>query len=153
MKSHMDARNAAAFSRCARFVLPVILAFSGVASRAQQYSVVGQWHGVFQGITFTISIQSNGQYSQLAKSATAQTTQAGPYSLVAPNTIIFAVSTWAPTVTSVYVPTSPTKGRWEQRKLSKPPNSADSYVFKGPNTMIFTDQMTHGSLTLTRVAQ
>lgn len=134
-----------------RFVLPVALALGAVAAGAQQNSLVGQWRGVFQGITITISIQSTGQYSQLAQSATAQTEQAGPYKLIAPNTIVFSVTTWAPTSTSVYVPTSPTTGRWEPRKLSKPPGATDFYVFNRPNTMTLTDQMTHGSITMTRV--
>jgi hypothetical protein len=127
------------------------MALGAVAAGAQQYSLVGQWRGVFQGITMTISIQANGQYSQLAQSATAKTEQAGPYRLAAPNTIIFSVTTWAPTSTSVYYPTSPSTGEWKQRTLPKPLGASDSYVFNGPNTMTLTDQATHGSITLTRV--
>jgi hypothetical protein len=151
MESHFNAGTATTILRRLRFVLPAVMALGAVAASAQQYSLVGQWRGVFQSITMTISIQSNGQYSQLAQSATAKTEQAGPYRLAAPNTIIFSVTTWAPTSTSVYFPTSPTTGEWRQRTLPKPLGASDSYVFNGPNTMTLTDQATHGSITMTRV--
>jgi hypothetical protein len=151
MRSRVHAPTVATILSYCPLVLPAILALGAVAAHAQQYSLVGQWRGVFQGITMTISIQANGQYSQLAQSATAQTEQAGPYRLAAPNTIIFTVTSWAPTSTSVYYPTSPTTGEWKQRTLPKPLGASDSYVFKGPNTMTLIDQATHGSITMTRV--
>src|ERR1039458_2988954 len=153
MESRVDRVPAATILRRSMFVLPAIFALGAVAAGAQQYNLVGQWRGVFQGITMTISIQANGQYSQLGQSRTAQTEQAGPYRLASPNTIIFSVTTWAPTSTSVFVPTSPTTGKWEQRTLPKPLGASDFYVFNGPNTMTLTDQATHGSITMTRVAQ
>jgi hypothetical protein len=153
MVSRVHTRTVAAILKYCPLILPAILAFGAAAVPAQQNSLVGQWRGVFQGITITISIQSNGQYSQLAKSATAETEQAGPYRLVAPNTIIFSVTTWAPTSAPVFVPTSPTTGKWVQKTLSKPAGATDFYVFNGLNTMTLTDQTTHGSFTMTRVPQ
>jgi len=117
----------------------------------QQPSLAGQWRGVYQGITITIVIQPNGQYTQTARSATAMTEQSGPYRLVAPNTIIFAVTNWAPKTMPVYHPTGTVGGYYTQQPTTKPPGATDTYVFKGANTMILTDQMMHGSITMTRV--
>jgi hypothetical protein len=121
-------------------------------------SFVGTWRGVFQRITFTIVIQSNGQYTQTAQSGTLMTQQSGPYRLVAPNTIIFSVTNWAPTTQKIYHPYPPARdgtpssgGYYTNQVVAKPPGATDSYVFKGANTLILTDQVMHGSITMTRV--
>ena len=153
--------------RICRFVLPAVLAFSAVAASAQQIggtvgnmqpqqqtkqpSLVGQWRGVSGRITITIVIQPNGQYSQLAEMGTVMTTQSGPYKLVAPNIIAFSVTNWAPKTMPVYHATGTVGGYYTQQPLVKPPGAVDTYVFKGANTVVLTDQMTHGSITMTRV--
>jgi len=153
--------------RVSRFVFPAVLALSAVAASAQQMggtvgnmqpqqqtkqpSLVGQWRGVSGRITITIVIQPNGQYSQLAQMGTVMTTQSGPYKLFAPNTIAFSVTNWAPKTMPVYHATGTTGGYYTQQPLVKPPGSVDTYVFKGANTVILADQMTHGSITMTRV--
>jgi hypothetical protein len=147
--------------RICRFVLPAVLAFSAVAASAQQLggaigsqqqpSFVGQWRGVYSGITITITIQPNGQYTQTAQSRTLMTEQSGPYKLFAPNTIAFSVTNWAPKTMPVYHATGTVGGYYTQQPLVKPPGAVDTYVFKGANTVVLTDQMTHGSITMTRV--
>jgi len=145
-----------------RFVLPAILVFGAVAISAQQMggsvgnaqqqsSLVGQWRGVYSGVTITIVIQANGQYSQLAQSGTVMTQQSGPYKLVAPNAIVFSVTDWAPKTMPVYHATGTAGGYYVQQSMAKPAGAVDTYVFKGANTVILTDQMTHASITMTRV--
>jgi hypothetical protein len=134
-----------------RFILPVILALGAVVTPAQQNSLAGQWRGANQGITITIVIQPNGQYSQLAQSGTMMTQQSGPYKLVAPNTIEFSVTNWAPKTQQIYHATGTVGGYYTTQVVTKPPGATDTYVFNGPNTMTLTDQMTHGSITMTRV--
>ncbi len=124
---------------------------SGAIGQAQQTSLVGQWRGVYSGITMTITIQPNGQYTQTAQSGTLMTEQSGPYNLVAPNTIIFSVTNWAPKTMPVYHATGTSGGYYTQQPTTKPPGGTDAYVFNGPNTVILTDQIMHGSVTMTRV--
>jgi hypothetical protein len=153
-----------------KLVLSAILVLGAPAAAAQfsggaigqptsnSNSFVGTWRGVYQSITFTIVIQPNGHYMQTAQSGSLMTQQSGPYRLVAPNTIIFSVTSWAPTSQKIYHPYRPSKdgtpatnGYYTNQKVAKPPGATDSYVFKGANTFILTDQMTHGSITMTRV--
>jgi hypothetical protein len=150
-RSHIPSGTASGTPRLCRFVLPVTLALSAMAAPAQQYSVVGQWRGVFQGITITIVIQPNGQYSQLTQKGTAMAQQSGPYKLFAPNTIAFSVTEWQPKTMPVYHATGTTGGYYTQQPMVKPPNAMFTYVFNGPNTMILTDQLLHGSMTMVRV--
>lgn len=151
MESRMYAATKAAILRHCAIVLPAILALSTAAVPAQQSSLVGQWRGVFRGITLTIVIQPNGQYSQLAQSGTMMTQQSGPYKLVSPNTIIFSVTNWAPRTQQIYHPTGTVGGYYTTELTAQPPGATDTYVFNGPNTITLTDQMTHGSITMTRV--
>ena len=150
-RSRTTSDTARGLPRLCRFVLPVTLALSAVAAPAQQNSLVGQWRGVFKGITLTIVIQPNGQYSQLAQSGTLMTQQSGPYRLVAPNTIIFSVTNWAPKTQQIYHPTGTVGGYYTTEVVAKPSGATDTVVFNGPNTITLTDQMTHGSITMTRV--
>ncbi|MGD0347056.1 MAG: hypothetical protein ABSA85_09880 [Terracidiphilus sp.] len=161
------------FLRMCRFVLPAILVLGATAAAAQlgspigqplnngtsnSNSLVGQWRGVYQGITFTIVIQPNGQYSQIAQKGTLMTQQSGPYKLVAPNTLIFSVTNWAPRTQKIYHPYPPSRngtpsagGYYTSQVVAKPPGATDAYVFNGPNTVTLTDQVMHGSITMTRV--
>ncbi len=150
MRSRNHAARLTAILFHCRIVLPAALALGALAAQAQN-SLVGQWRGVFRGITITIVIQPNGQYSQLAQSGTLMTQQSGPYKLVAPNTIIFSVTNWAPKTQQIYHPTGTVGGYYTTQPTAKPPGATDAYVFNGPNTMTLTDQMTHGSITMTRV--
>lgn len=154
--------------RPCRFVLPAILILGAAAANAQiggpvgqlpgnrgantnSNSLVGQWRGVYRGITLTMVIQPNGQYTQTAQSGSVMTLQSGTYKLIPPNTIGFVVIDWQPKTMSVYHPTGTVGGYYTQEPLAKPPGSVDTYVFKGANTVVFTDQMMHGSITFTRV--
>ena len=149
------------FLRTCGFVLPAVLALGAVTAAAQQLggaigsqqqpSFVGQWRGVYSGITITITIQPNGQYTQTAQSGTIMTEQSGPYKLFAPNTIVFSVTSWAPKTMPVYHPTGTVGGYYTQQPMAKPSGATDTYVFKGADTVVLTDQMTHGSITMTRV--
>jgi hypothetical protein len=162
-KSLLTSGAADKFLRIYRLILPAVLVLGATAGAAQQggtigqplnynnsNSLVGQWRGVYQGITFTIVIQPNGQYSQLAQKGTLMTEQSGPYRLVAPNTIIFAVTDWAPKTQQVYHPYPSGGGYYTEQPTTVPPGGTDTYVFKGANTIILTDQVMHGSITLTR---
>ena len=139
------------FLRMCRFVVPAILVLGAIAASAQQNNFVGQWRGVYQGITFTIVFQANGQYIQTLQKGTMMTQQSGPYTLAAPNTIIFSVSDWQPKTQQIYHPTGTVGGYYTTEPTAQPPGATDSYVFNGPNTVTFTDQVMHGSITLNRV--
>jgi len=150
-KSLLTSGAADRFLRMCRLVLPAVLVLGATAAAAQQNSLVGQWRGVYNGITLTIVIQPNGLYTQTAQSGTLMTQQSGPYKLVAPNTIIFSVTNWAPRTQQIYHPTGTVGGYYTNEPTAKPPGATDSYVFNGQNTVTLTDQMMHGSITLTRV--
>jgi hypothetical protein len=151
--------------RICRLVLPATLALGATTVAAQaggtpgqplnsgqpQNSLAGQWRGVLKGITLTIVIQANGQYTQTTQSGTLMTEQSGTYVLVAPNTIIFGVTDWAPKTLPVYHPYPNGGGYYTEQPTTVPPGGTDSYVFKGANTLILTDQVMHGSVTMTRV--
>jgi hypothetical protein len=148
--------------RMCRLALPAVLALGAVAASAQQGGAVGnmqpqqpglagQWRGVFSGITITITIQPNGQYVQTAQKGTMMTEQAGPYKLFAPNTIVFSVTSWAPKTQQIYHALPNGGGYYTTEVVAKPAGASDTYVFNGPNTLILTDQMVHGSITMTRV--
>jgi hypothetical protein len=139
------------FLRMCRLVLTAVLVLGATAAAAQQSNFVGQWRGVYQRITFTIVIQPNGQYTQTTQSGTLMTQQSGPYKLVAPNTIIFSVTNWAPRTQKIYHATGTTGGYYTTQVVAKPPGATDSYVFNGQNTVTLTDQVMHGSITLNRV--
>jgi hypothetical protein len=151
MESHIRAGLSAAILRRCQFVLLAILTLTSAVGCAQQNNLVGKWRGVSNGISLTIVIQPNGQYSQLVASGTVQTMQAGPYKLVSPNTIVFSVTDWAPKTARVYHPIGTTSGYYTADPVPTPAGGTDTYVFNGPNSMTLTDQMTHGSLTMTRV--
>jgi len=165
MGSHIRPGGGPAILRYCSFVLPAALLLVAAAAgaqqniagtqqtttAAQQNSLAGQWRGVYQGITLTIVIQPSGQYIQTAQSVAGMTQQSGPYKLVAPNTIIFSVTNWQPRTQQVYHPTGTAGGYYTPQVVAKPPGATDNYVFNGPNTMVLTDQMMHGSITMTRV--
>lgn len=137
--------------RACRLVLPALLLLGAMAAAAQENSLVGTWRGVYQGITLTIVIQADGQYTQTAQSGTLMTEQSGPYQLSAPNTIVFSVTNWSPRTQQIYHPTGTVGGYYTSEPTAMPPGATDSYVFNGPNTLTLTDQVMHGSITLTRV--
>src|SRR5580704_15352379 len=119
IKSLLTSGRTERFLRISKLVLSAILVLGATAATAQfsggaigqptnnSNSFVGTWRGVFQRITFTIVIKPNGQYTQTAQSGSLMTQQSGPYRLVAPNTIIFSVTSWAPTTQKIYHPYPP----------------------------------------------
>jgi hypothetical protein len=150
-KSLLTSGAADRFLRMCRLVIPAILVLVATAAAAQQDSFVGTWRGVSNGITLTVVIQPDGQYFQTAQSSTLTTQQSGPWKLVAPNTIIFSVTNWAPKTMPVYHPTGTVGGYYTQEPMVKPAAVMDAYVFNGPNTLTLTDQVYHVSITMMRV--
>jgi hypothetical protein len=143
-----------------RLVLPAILACSlaigsGLqAAHAQQANLLGEWRATIQSGTITISFLSTGQYDQTGVTNTGtQTMQAGPYQLVAPNSIIFTVTNWSPkskiALVPCGIPNDPVCNVQRVENMPKPPNSEYVYVFNGPNAMTLTNQT--GAINFTRV--
>ena len=139
------------FLRKCRLVLPAVLVLGATVAAAQQDDFVGQWRGAASGMTITLVVQPNGRFTMTEQSGTLMTQQSGPYTLAAPNTIIFSVSDWQPKTQQIYHPTGTVGGYYTTEPTAQPPGATDSYVFNGPNTVTFTDQVMHGSITLTRV--
>jgi hypothetical protein len=79
--------------------------------------------------------------------------QAGPYQLVAPNSIIFTVTNWSPKSKMMLVPcgipNEPVCNVQRVENMPKPPNSEYVYVFNGPNAMTLSNQT--GAINFTRV--
>jgi hypothetical protein len=124
------------------------------APAAPQSSLLGQWRTTVSTGTITISFMSNGQYDQTGVTTTGvQTMQAGPYQLVAPNSIIFTVTNWSPKSRVMLVPcgipNNPTCNVQRLQNYPKPLNSEYVYVFNGPNAMTLSNQT--GPMTFTRV--
>jgi|GEM_PF-6930026 len=124
------------------------------APAAPQSSLLGQWRTTVSTGTIAITFMSNGQYDQTGVSTGGvQTMQAGPYQLVAPNSIIFTVTNWSPKTRIVLVrceiPNSPVCNVQRLVNYPKPPGSEYAYVFNGSNTMTLSNQT--GPMTFTRV--
>jgi hypothetical protein len=137
--------------------------------QAAQNNLVGQWRGLFQGsIPFTITIQANGQYMQVATppNGGTQSAQGGPYQLIAPNTIVFTVTDWSPKVKVMYIPDpgpvpsvpnpvgpypGPQGPQWQTYAIPHPPGSRYAYSFNGPNTMVLNNEQAQETITFTRV--
>ena len=143
-----------------RLVLPAILSCSLVigsrpqTAQAQQASLLGEWRATIQSGMITISFMSNGQYDQTGVTNTGtQTMQAGPYQLVAPNSIIFTVTNWSPKSKMMLIPcgipNEPVCNVQRVENMPKPPNSEYVYVFNGPNAMTLSNQT--GAINFTRV--
>lgn len=150
------------------------------AQQSPPSGLIGQWRtsvppSTVQGVavaggTITISIAANGQYDQTGvpqnvSSGGTQTMQAGPYQLIAPNTIHFTVTDWSPKTRWNYVPNprcgvpgvpNPTNPRRDscnteqEWTLPQPPGTTYAYTFNGPNTLMLKNPA--GSYTFTRVA-
>jgi hypothetical protein len=125
------------------------------AAPKPQSSLVGQWRTTVSLGTITITFMSNGQYDQTGVTTTgAQTMQAGPYQVVAPNNIIFTVTNWSPKSRVMLVPcgipNDPVCNVQRLVNYPKPPGSEYVYVFNGPNTMTLSNQT--GPMTFTRLA-
>jgi hypothetical protein len=133
------------------------LAFTALAfwlinpCHAQANPFVGQWSGVFQGITISYTMDANFNYSNRDVSGALQTAQSGKFHLAAPNQITFEVVDWAPKTQPVYHPTGTTGGYYTQQPMAKAVGGSFSYIFKSANTLVLTDLATHGVLTLNRV--
>jgi hypothetical protein len=164
--------------RLIRLVLPAILAGGTViscgplamqAQQAPKSSPVGQWRTVLQGVPLTISIQANGQYMQQGDppNGGTKTMQAGPYQLVAPNTIVFTVTDWSPKIKVMFIPDpgpvpsvpnpvgpypGPNGPQYQTYAIPHPPGSRYTYVFNGPNSMTLKNVTSPETITFTRVA-
>jgi hypothetical protein len=124
------------------------------APAQSQSSILGQWRTTVQTGTITIAFMSNGQYDQTGVTTTGvQTMQAGPYQLVAPNSIIFTVTNWSPKSRVMLVPcgipNNPVCNVQRLVNYPKPPGSEYAYTFNGPNSMTLSNQT--GPMTFTRL--
>ncbi|MGO8933386.1 MAG: hypothetical protein ACLPLZ_16085 [Terracidiphilus sp.] len=152
-----------------RLVLPAMLA-GGLAigcglqtAQAQQWqqapqtSLVGQWRTILQSGTLTLTILANGQYTQLGVPPNGGTpmAQGGPYQLIAPNTIVFAVTDWSPKtridLVPCGIPNQPVCNVQRVDNIPKPPGSKYAYVFNGPNSMTLNNEQAKETITFTRV--
>lgn len=136
--------------RLCALVLPAILVLGATAASAQQNNFVGQWRGYINGITLTVVFQADGQYIQTLQSGPYMTQQSGPYKLADPNTIIFSVTDWQPKTQQIYHQNGAGGGYYTTEPTAMPSGATNSYVFNGPNSVTMTDQVYHGSITLTR---
>lgn len=89
MKQHVAVRAFGPNLSRIEIFLVFILVLGSYAAPAQQSTLMGQWRGTYQGITITIVMKPNGQYTQTTQKGTLMTMQWGAYKLVSPNTIIF----------------------------------------------------------------
>ena len=139
------------------------------AAPASQSGLVGQWRTVLQGNTVTITIQANGQYTQVGvpQNGGTQTAQGGPYQLAAPNTIHFTVTDWSPKTKWMFVPnprcgvpgvpnpTNPQRDscrQWQEWTEPQPPGSTYAYTLNGTNSMTLNNENAQEQITFTRVA-
>lgn len=150
-KSLLIPGAAEAILRRRRFLLPALVALGAISAAAEQNNLVGTWRGAAAGVTLTVVILPNGRYRQLGQSAAVITQESGPYTLVAPNTIVFTVEDWEPETMPVYHPIGTRHGYYTEEYMAKPPDVMDTYQFKDPDTVTFTDQVYGGSITMRRV--
>ena len=119
--------------------------------------MVGQWRAVLSGSTYTITMDANGQYIQLAvpQNGSMKFAQGGPYQLISPNIIAFTVTDWSPKTRMILVPcgdpSNPVCNTQQEQNIPQPPNSSYAYRFNGPNTMILSNPNTREVITFTRV--
>jgi hypothetical protein len=137
-------------------------------SAAPQNNLLGQWRTNIDNGVLTLTVSASGQYMQtgVPQNGGTQTMQAGPYQLVAPNTIIFSVTNWSPKTRWIFVPNptcgvpgvpNPTNARRDscyqnqEWTMPQPPGSRYAYSFNGPNTMVLNNEQAQETLTFTRV--
>ncbi len=81
--------------------------------------------------------------------------QGGPYQLIAPNTIVFAVTDWSPKtridLVPCGIPNQPVCNVQRVDNIPKPPGSKYAYVFNGPNSMTLNNEQAKETITFTRV--
>ena len=138
--------------RLVSFLLPAALALGAATLPAQQGSLAGHWRGVDGGTTFTIVIQPNGQYIQHAQSGTLMTRQSGQFRLLDAIRIALPATNSPARTPQIGRATPTTAGGYSANQHAGVPLGAtNSIVFTGPNKIVFTDEKTHHSITLTRV--
>lgn len=157
--AHVPVRSSAVL----RLVLPAMLACGLAigcgpqAAQAQQTGLVGQWRTTLPTGTLTLSFLANGQYTQLGVPAHGGTplAQSGPYTLVAPNTIVFTVTDWSPKtridIVPCGIPNDPVCNVQRVDSIPKPPGSRYAYVFNGPNSMTLNNEQAKETITFTRL--
>jgi hypothetical protein len=119
--------------------------------QAQPTNLLGRWQGYYDGAAITITFLADGQYSQLVQGPSVTTTQSGPYTLAAPNTVSLGVTDWTPRTEQVYQAVGASRGHWTSHPAPRPPECSDTYAFKGPNTLVLTDQPAQASITMKRL--
>jgi hypothetical protein len=134
------------------FLLLAALPLGAVTPPAQQRSLVGHWRGVDRGATVTIEIQPNGQYIQRAQSGTFMIKQSGQFSRLGPNRIAFSAANSRARTPQFNQATPPAVGGYSaNRHTGMPLGPTNTIVFASPGRIIFTDEKTHHSITMTRV--
>jgi len=116
----------------------------------QQRSVVGQWRGVDRGATVTMVIHPNGQYVQHAQSGTLVTRESGQFKLVGSNRIAFSAANSLARTPQIGHATEAGSYSATQR-TGMPLGPANTIVFTSPRRIVFTNETTHHSITMTRV--
>ena len=133
------------------FLLPAALALGAVTLPAQQPSLAGHWRGVDRGAILTVVIQPNGQYIQHAQSGTLMTSQSGQFKLLGSNRIASSAANSPARTPQINHATSEVGGYSPSQRTDGPHGVTNTIVFAGPNKIVFTDERTHRSITMTRM--
>jgi len=133
------------------FLLLAVLALGAVTLPAQQSNLIGYWSGVDRGATFVLEIRPNGQYFEHAQSGSLVTSQSGQIRLRGTNRIVLSAAHSAPITQQMNRATPAAGGYSATQRIAIPLGAANTIVFTGPNRIIFTDERTHRSITMTRV--
>jgi hypothetical protein len=147
----MAESGANGFPRRFNLVLLAVLALGAVTLRAQQPNLVGHWRGVDRGATLTIVIQPDGRYSQTTQSGEMVTHQSGQFKLIGPSRLAPAAAN-SPARTAQINHATPAGGSSSPgQRTEMPLGATNTIAFTGPNRIVFTDEKTHRSITMTRV--
>lgn len=120
----------------------VILATA--TANAQQSSFVGTWQTTIYGMTDTLMIGPNGQYTETAMGPGGLTQETGFYTLMGQNIISFRPVDWNPKTKSVYHGTGSVGGYVTQEPVAPPPGNTCEYQFNGPGLLMMQCQNVPG---------
>jgi hypothetical protein len=150
-RSRITGNAANGLSRLFSFLLLASLALGAVTLPAQQRGLAGQWRGAYGSTSITMVIQPNGKYIQHAQSGTLMTRQSGKFRLLGPNRITFSAANSAPNTLPINHASPAAGGYSASQRTEMPLGATNTIVFTGPNRIIFTDERTRRSITMTRV--
>lgn len=133
--------------------LVALLAFAS-ASRAQEPTLVGSWHGFAPsapGVAFNLVVGADHSYSEQTVAGSLMTLQQGHYEVVAPDVVAFVVENWEPKTRPVYHPTGTVGGYYTQEPLAKPPGGTWRIRFTSPDSFTMQDVNFGGVAVFNRV--